>query len=81
MRGFAVAGGRRRPDSPGGTSKVTDPAAAARLRELNGPRARRQQDIDRYTAAAGGEDFRAGDVPDAPGAISDDRWEARRSPS
>lgn len=76
MRGFALAGAMSSPDSPGGAKKITDPAVAARLRELNDSERSTQQDIERYQARV------AAKVPaQTPGLAlpsDDSSWEARR---
>jgi hypothetical protein len=78
MRGFAVAGGSTATDTPGGATKVTDPAAAARLRELNDAQRETEKDIERYQSRL------AAKVPDQTtvGSIvaptEKDPWEARR---
>lgn len=79
IRAFGLAGSSTAPDTPGGATKVTDPAAAARLRELKDDLRRIEQDIERYQArlAAKVSSPNAIGIP-SPAAVSDDQWEARR---
>lgn len=76
MRGFTLAGTSTAPDTPGGASKVTDPAAAARLRELTDNERSTRQDIARFEARLKAKT--AAPTPFSPMRVDDDAWEARR---
>lgn len=80
MRGFAIAGGSTAADTPGGTVKVTDPAAAARLRELNDAEAENRKQIARYERRLALAKKRppAPFIPGRATAVDDDAWEQRR---
>lgn len=78
MHGFTLAGSSTASDTPGGSAKVTDPAAAARLRELIDSEASNKREIARYErrlAVAAKQP-----APFMPGrtAYDDDAWERRR---
>lgn len=83
MRAFALAGGSSAPDTPGGAAQVTDPAVAARLRELSDEEAECKRDIARYTARAARRRAQASKagvattLPWSPVAREDDQWELR----
>lgn len=74
---FSKSGASTAPDSPGGETSVTDPAAAARLRELKDEEAEARRDIDRMESR---QRRRAKDASTVfmPGGLGDDGWEARR---
>lgn len=74
IRAFAAAGASSSPDTPGGAVKVTDPAVAARLRELSGEEASAKRDIERWERRAA----RRAAQPYSPTMASDDGWEQRR---
>lgn len=73
MRGFALAGGSTAADTPGGSAKVTDPAAAARLRELNDEERDLERRIARYEARLAAKD-QVGTLPSSP---QNTDWERR----
>jgi hypothetical protein len=76
IRAFSMAGAATNPDTPGGATKVPDPGAAARLRELADEEASANSQIERYTRQLA---RRAKNPPAwSPGGISDDGWEQRR---
>lgn len=80
LRAFSLAGTSTAPDTPGGTSSVVDPAAAARLRELNDSERQTQQDIERYQARIAAKVQQPQQpigIP-TPAAINDESWEVRR---
>lgn len=74
IHAFAAAGASSSPDTPGGAVKVTDPAVAARLRELSGEEASAKRDIERWERRAA----RRAAQPYSPTMASDDGWEQRR---
>jgi hypothetical protein len=75
-RAYALAGGSTAPDSPGGTTVVSDPAVAARIRELDAEAASARRDIDRFERrlrqGTEGSPYLGGPT------VSDDGWERRR---
>lgn len=76
MRAFALAGSSTAGDSPGGSTKVSDPAAAARLRELVDDERRCVRDIARYESRVKAR--AANPTVYSPGTASDDSWEVRQ---
>jgi peptidoglycan hydrolase-like protein with peptidoglycan-binding domain len=74
IRAFAAAGSSTAADTPGGSTKVPDPAAAARLRELADEEAEAKRDIERYERRIARKPARQY----MPGLASEDDWEQRR---
>lgn len=74
MRAFALAGSSTAPDTPGGSAKITDPAAAARLRELNDEEKDLQRRIERMESRVKAK--QEGTIP-SPNVVRDSEWEAR----
>jgi hypothetical protein len=78
MRAFSVAGGSTSADSPGGTTSVADPAAAARLHELRDMERQTRKDIERVQARLAAKvPAPVAGIP-TPNAIDESSYEARR---
>lgn len=78
MHAFSQAGASTAPDTPGGAQKVSDPAAAARLRELADEEAEANNQIARYQRVLDRRARTTAAVTWSPAAKSEDDWEARR---
>lgn len=79
IRAFAAAGASTAPDTPGGSTAISDPAVAARLRELNDEEADARADLRRYESRLA---RRKAQPQRSLGlgvtSYDDDNWEARR---
>jgi len=81
IRAFAMAGSSTKPDTPGGSTAISDPAVAARLRELNDEEAEAKRDLQRYTTRLARRQRQPPRVFSPGGGVStvdEDGWEARR---
>lgn len=77
IRAFTVAGSSLLPDSPGGATAISDPAVAARLRELLDEEASTRRDLDRMKARVARRQNSPVSVY-SPGVAVDDQWDVRR---
>lgn len=75
---FVKAGSSTSADTPGGAQKVTDPAIAARLHELDASEREERATILRYEARAAARARQGALTYQSGGSYSDDGWEARR---
>lgn len=81
IRAFALAGTSTKSDTPGGPTVISDPAVAARLRELNDEEAEAKRNLQQYVTRLARRQ-RQPQRPFSPGGsvamVDDDNWEARR---
>lgn len=80
MHGFSLAGSSTATDTPGGAARVSDPAAAARLRELIDAEAENGRSIERMQRrlARGARQPPLAFMPAGPTSVDDDAYERRR---
>lgn len=78
IRAFTLAGESGMSDSPGGSTKISDPAVAARLRELLDLEASAKRELDRMEARIARRNKNGGVATVFSPGRTDENWEQRR---